>query len=370
MFVGGRKSRSGAPDPPAQQGGLAAVFKQLATNVIPIVVKDPKAVKLFMPTAQLNLVLNDRRIMAGETLRAKLLVDSADPETIIHSLTAEVVGVGRTGWVNIHTDKIFETEREYLNTGHLLLCPRNSPLPPGRHQFPIQVHIPEGAPSSYESQFGVIRYQIKACCVEAFPFVVLCRSFFDELPVNHMSPVDYADEIDFTCCSLPFGTITIKVSLPRTAYTMGEVVEPMLRIKNRSRKGLKDCTITLMMKTQFEAMSRYEHVNEKKLAEQIIESVILGSVAGKSTEEFDNISLRIPDGAPPTQNYTDGVQTNIITIHYILKVTATPGIECEMGLIVTSSGYRDPQKNASFLFHTKRNRKDQMNGNGIEYAFN
>ncbi|CAJ0578499.1 unnamed protein product, partial [Mesorhabditis spiculigera] len=323
-----------------------------------------------MPTAQLNLVLNDRRIMAGETLRAKLLVDSADPETIIHSLTAEVVGVGRTGWVNIHTDKIFETEREYLNTGHLLLCPRNSPLPPGRHQFPIQVHIPEGAPSSYESQFGVIRYQIKACCVEAFPFVVLCRSFFDELPVNHMSPVDYADEIDFTCCSLPFGTITIKVSLPRTAYTMGEVVEPMLRIKNRSRKGLKDCTITLMMKTQFEAMSRYEHVNEKKLAEQIIESVILGSVAGKSTEEFDNISLRIPDGAPPTQNYTDGVQTNIITIHYILKVTATPGIECEMGLIVTSSGYRDPQKNASFLFHTKRNRKDQMNGNGIEYAFN
>lgn len=32
---------------------------------------------------------------------------------------------------------------------------------PGRHQFPIQVQIPENAPSSYESQFGTIRYAVK-----------------------------------------------------------------------------------------------------------------------------------------------------------------------------------------------------------------
>ncbi|KIH47013.1 hypothetical protein ANCDUO_22930 [Ancylostoma duodenale] len=40
-----------------------------------------------------------------------VLLDSADSATVIQSLTAEVKGVGRTGWVNIHTDKIFETEK-------------------------------------------------------------------------------------------------------------------------------------------------------------------------------------------------------------------------------------------------------------------
>lgn len=41
----------------------------------------------------------------------QILLDSVDPDTVIQSLTAEVKGVGRTGWVNIHTDKIFETEK-------------------------------------------------------------------------------------------------------------------------------------------------------------------------------------------------------------------------------------------------------------------
>ncbi|CAJ0943257.1 unnamed protein product, partial [Mesorhabditis belari] len=337
-----------------------------------------------MPTAQLNLVLNETKVMGGENLTAKLLIDSADPETIIHSLTAEVRGVGRTGWVNIHTDKIFETEKDYLNT-RISLCPPNTPLPAGRHQFPLQVHIPDGAPSSYESQFGMIRYQIKvrmdanteqASCTEVFPFVVICRSFFDDVPASCMSPIDYADEIDFTCCSLPFGTITIKVALPRTAFTVGELVEPIIRIKNRSRKGLKDCSVTLSMKTQFEATSRYEHVNEKKLSEQLIEMVNLGGVPGRSTQEFNRCTLRIPTGAPPTQNYMASGQPNIIAIYYVLKVTATPGIECEMPLIVTSGGYRDAQKNTAFQYHLQRQRKDalkdnesKINNNLIEYAF-
>lgn len=34
-------------------------------------------------------------------------------------------------------------------------------VPVGRHQFPMRVLIPEDAPSSYESEFGSIRYTIK-----------------------------------------------------------------------------------------------------------------------------------------------------------------------------------------------------------------
>lgn len=64
-----------------------------------------------MPTVALNLLLDSTRVYAGTYLDAKVLLDSADPHTIVSEFFAEVRGFGRTGWVNIHTDKIYETER-------------------------------------------------------------------------------------------------------------------------------------------------------------------------------------------------------------------------------------------------------------------
>ena len=64
-----------------------------------------------MPTAALNLVLVESRILSGDTLQAQVIVDTADPDTIVEELYAEVRGIGKTGWVNIHTDKIYETEK-------------------------------------------------------------------------------------------------------------------------------------------------------------------------------------------------------------------------------------------------------------------
>ncbi|KAK6736121.1 hypothetical protein RB195_019038 [Necator americanus] len=322
-----------------------------------------------MPTTQLNIVVSQPRIVAGETLHVSVLLDSADPGTVIQSLTAEVKGVGRTGWVNIHTDKIFETEKLYL-LNQFVLCPPGMPIAVGKHQFPLQVVIPENAPSSYESQFGTVRYQIKvvlsanteqASCTEVFPIVVLARSFFDEVPINVLSPIDFRDEVDFTCCSLPFGCVSLMVSLPRTAFRLGEAVEAEVTVNNRTRKGLKECAIQLSMKTQYEAMSRYEHVNEKKLSEHLIELVPLGKVKARHKQIFAKCCVRIPEGAPPTQNYhRDGGETAIIAIHYVLKFIALPGIECEIPLVVTSMGYADSAKHAAFVLHSQRKNSGQQ----------
>lgn len=59
---------------------------------------------------------------------------------------------------------------------------------------------------------------------EIFPFFVISRSFFDDVPQAVMQPIDYRDEIDFTVCSLSFGTVFLKISLPRTAFCLGEVI--------------------------------------------------------------------------------------------------------------------------------------------------
>lgn len=41
------------------------------------------------------------------------------------------------------------------------LCTTMLPLKPGKHRFQIKVAIPENLPSSFESQFGSVRYTIK-----------------------------------------------------------------------------------------------------------------------------------------------------------------------------------------------------------------
>ncbi|KAK6060987.1 collagen triple helix repeat protein [Cooperia oncophora] len=55
-------------------------------------------------------------------------------------------------------EKLVTSFQLYFHS-QLALCPPGTPIPCGKHQFPLQVLIPENAPSSYESQFGSIRYQ-------------------------------------------------------------------------------------------------------------------------------------------------------------------------------------------------------------------
>ena len=62
-----------------------------------------------MATVAINVVLRDSLIMAGNELYAKILLDTAEVTTFVNEFYADVEGIARTGWINIHTDKIFET---------------------------------------------------------------------------------------------------------------------------------------------------------------------------------------------------------------------------------------------------------------------
>ncbi|KAI6215282.1 hypothetical protein M3Y94_00367400 [Aphelenchoides besseyi] len=303
-----------------------------------------------MPTVALNFLLNTPRVYTGDYLDAKILLDSSDPSTMVREFVAEIRCVGRCGWINIHTDKIYETDREYFQTT-IPLCPYGKSIDPGRnHQFPLRVKIPENLPSSYESQFGAIRYTVRvilltnseqATAVEIFPFHVIASSTFDEIPAAVLQPIDYKDEIDFTVCSLPFGTIFLKIILSRSGYCLGETITPLIHIRNSSRKALTDCSVQLVMKTQFTATSRYEHVNDKKVVEERLDCVPLGRIKGRSEMTFNSLRLRIPANTIPSTSTRDPDSNSIIVATYVFKFEGTPGIETEIPLIITTLGNRN-----------------------------
>jgi len=147
-----------------------------------------------------------------------------------------------------------------------------------------------------------------------------------------LKAAEHQDEVDFTCCTLPFGTVSVRVSMPRTAFQMGEIMDTSISVFNRSRKALSNCSVQLVLKAQFEAMSRYEHINEKRLSENVVEQCELGKVKARCNTSFDNC-LRIPESAPPSQS-------GIIALSYVYRFLAFPGIELEIPLVVTAMAYR------------------------------
>ncbi|KAK0424166.1 hypothetical protein QR680_008524 [Steinernema hermaphroditum] len=305
-----------------------------------------------VPTLVINVVFHENRVFSGDFLVGRVVLDLTDSDAVIHEFLLEARGCGKTGWVNIHTDKIYETEKDYLNTVISLASSTSAVISPGRHQFPFQIPIPAECPTSYESQFGTIRYTLSVrvttnseatSATQSFPFYVFAKSFFDDFPSTVLRPIENKDEVDFTVCALPFGTVSTRISVSRIAYSLGETIDVFCFVSNRTRKALKQCTVQLLLKTTYEASSRYEHVNEKKLQEQTIEQKELGKVKPRTDMTFQNCLLKVPELAPPTR-YSGSGEPCMIALSYVVRFTALPGVETEIPVIVTTHGNKEPPK--------------------------
>uniref|UniRef100_A0A0N4ZAV2 Arrestin_C domain-containing protein n=1 Tax=Parastrongyloides trichosuri TaxID=131310 RepID=A0A0N4ZAV2_PARTI len=326
---------------------------------------------LIMSQISLNVVLSESRVFVGDSLNGNVLVELDETDIIVQELYAEFRGVTNTGWVNIHTDKIFENEKEHF----CFKIPFNKNpmnMVKGFYQFPFSFRVPDGCPNSYESEFGSIRYSIRvvlkldyetAIVEENFPFYVFNKTYFDDLPISMLRKLVYKDEIDFTVCSIPAGSVYLFLGLSRTAYHLGEEIKIDVSIKNSSRKNLKQCCLQLIMKCELEAISRYEHISEKKLIEIIVDQYEIGKIGKKSEDQIRNCKLVVPENATPSQIqcFKNGIKKNntinnceqhpeeatntvknnsLIEISYCLKFLALPGIDTEIPLIFTTRGFK------------------------------
>ncbi|KAI6215779.1 hypothetical protein M3Y94_00424800 [Aphelenchoides besseyi] len=301
-----------------------------------------------LPTVKLSLLIpTAERVLTGSQLNATVILDVIEePGIIVRELIAEVRGIALTYWVDLCSDKIYDGKQNYLRN-LMSLCPSGTTVLTGRNQFPFHFHLPKDLPSSYESAFGSIRYSVrvkltieseKKQLVESFPFFVISSSSFDEIPQSLMRPICCKTDRDFTVCSLPFGRVFLKLSVPRLAYQLGEIITPLVYVRNSARTTLSDCYVQLIMKVQYEASSRYEHVNENKVIENRVCESWLGRIKSHSEMVSFKCRLETPEDIPPN---TLNDARCIIKISYVLRLRALPNVEVEIPLIVTAQGYKE-----------------------------
>ncbi|EFO12768.1 hypothetical protein LOAG_15765, partial [Loa loa] len=124
-------------------------------------------------------------------------------------------------------------------------------LPHGRHEIPFSFTLPKTLPTSFEGEFGFIRYTCKAICERPWDVDIVSKRAFTVIGIEDinqdpeaMEPVCETECISTVkhCCQKQ-GSIGVKISLDRTGFTPGEKIQVNTLITNDSTKMIRSLNI-------------------------------------------------------------------------------------------------------------------------------
>lgn len=146
-------------------------------------------------------------------------------------------------------------------------------LPAGEHSFPFDCKLPLELPSSFEGQFGRVRYLAKAIIERAtWKSNVVCKRAFtvvSGLDLNFIP--ESATKIEICkykelglCCTE--GSVTIDWAVNRSGYVPGEDILIHGSIQNDSKQMVSCSSVTLYMVVEYKSKKRRKR-ERRKIAE-------------------------------------------------------------------------------------------------------
>lgn len=301
--------------------------------------------------------------MAGEKVRGTLILEvphslnsteSANNEdndrkmsviddtiTSARDLTVSVLGEAQNAWVSKTSDKIYESSEKYLNQG-VALIDQPTEFSAGQHEFAFEFDLPQTLASSYESEYGRIRYIIHASFYlnsEVAPslvgrsdayverqFGVVSRLCLSAFPATQQ-PVEAIDATDYSCCCLPLGSVRAVITIPKNGFATNEAIPINAVVFNGTRKKIKQATINLIQQAKFVAWSRYENAQDTKERQYIIATIDKGTIEPRKFLRMDKELLTLPFLVPTYHG-------SIISISYTLRFEADPGLEVAIPITI------------------------------------
>lgn len=269
----------------------------------------------------------------GQTVSGNIVV-VLDSTKKIRGISVKVKGVANTCWT---TDKQDMDERgqyrdgtqtvtgheEYFETKYYLVGSASGgeiEIQSGEHTFPFQCVLPTNLPSSFESDFGHVRYTVKATLDRPWKFDQEAKS-----PFTVISPLDLnqeprasekvQEEMSKTFCCLCCGTppLTVNYSLPVRGYVPGQSMPIKVNVENSSGVTVDTVKLILCKIVTFRATTP---TSDTKTEEIVVAEVGKGPVEAGAAADYEQ-KLDIPP-LPPS-NLTN---CGIIDLEYNLKVVA------------------------------------------------
>ncbi|XP_046368782.2 arrestin domain-containing protein 17-like [Haliotis rufescens] len=190
------------------------------------------------------------------------------------------------GYADQHT-----AEEEYLSVSKKLW---SGQLPRGSHNLQFQFHIPEGVPSSFDGEFGYIRYWLKVFIDRSWRtdtntklFTVLAKVDLNEIPdANEF--VEVADSMKVSALFSPSGVCNAALRLNRKGFVPGEIIPLKFSIRNDTARDVHRVSVELRQITDYKARS------QDKRTERVMAKLKFGRIPARATYEKRENKLRLP----------------------------------------------------------------------------
>ncbi|XP_011169897.1 arrestin domain-containing protein 17 [Solenopsis invicta] len=269
----------------------------------------------------------------GQTVTGNIIV-VLDSTKKIRGISVKVKGEANTCWATAEEEmdekgqyrddsQTVTAHEEYFETKYYLVGSSSGgeiEIQSGEHKFPFTCTLPANLPSSFESDFGHIRYTVKATMDRPWKFDQDVKS-----PFTVIAPLDLnqepratelvQQEMSKTFCCLCCGTppLTVNFSLPARGYVPGQSMPIKINVENASNIRVNTIKLVLRKIVTYRATTPR---TATKTDEIVVTEVSKGPVEAGGTADYEQ-HLDIPP-LPPS-NLTN---CHIIDLEYNLKVEA------------------------------------------------
>ncbi|XP_035784904.1 arrestin domain-containing protein 17-like [Anopheles albimanus] len=243
----------------------------------------------------------------------------------VKGVQLKITGVGCVRWTETYgtgTTVPFSGREEYLtHTVDLLRSETDEPidLPAQRHLYRFSLLLPDTLPTSFEGDYGYIRYTVRLVLQRPWKFDLTYKIAFtvvNQLNLNAVNPplnvAAVQEQIKhFSCGPCRSDPLTINVLLPMTGYVPGQFILTTVDISNRSSKCIAEVKLKLRRQVLYRSKCPHE---QSKVVRCTLAKFQCSGVDSKSSAGYERRFLVPPE--PPTRSDT------IIRLEYYVEVVA------------------------------------------------
>ncbi|ESO88266.1 hypothetical protein LOTGIDRAFT_165704 [Lottia gigantea] len=193
-------------------------------------------------------------------------------------------------------------------------------LPAGINTYPFQFQLPGNLPSSFEGQYGYVRYWLKSTIDQPWKFdhttktafTVICLLDLNREPTAS-EPRQGHDEKTLCCWCCKSGPISAVFRIDRGGYVPGEAITLNVEINNSSNRKVNGSSVNFKMVTKYHARCK------TKTQSRSLAKIKHGEFKQGENDIWSGERLIIP---PVPPSFLTGCR--IIDIHYYLELKVDP----------------------------------------------
>ncbi|XP_058124043.1 arrestin domain-containing protein 17-like [Anopheles ziemanni] len=250
----------------------------------------------------------------------------------VKGVLLKITGLGCVRWTETYgtgTTVMFSGREDFLtHTLDLVRAESEDPieLPPGRQIYRFSIVLPNTLPTSFEGDYGYIRYTVRVIFERPWKIDLTYKIAFtvvNQLNLNSVTPPLNVAVVQehikrFSCGPCRSAPLTINVMLPMTGYVPGQFILVTVDVSNQSGKCITEMKLKLRRQVQYRSKSPYE---QEKSVYCTLAKYQCSGVDARGSAGYERRFLVPPE--PPTRNDT------IIRIAYFVEVTArVVGMAC------------------------------------------